>query len=38
MVCGSALFGDALREVAGFRGDVVPAMAVLSRELLGTPR
>jgi TetR/AcrR family transcriptional regulator, repressor for neighboring sulfatase len=38
MVCGSALYGDTLRQVAGIRGDVVPAMTVLSRQLLGSPQ
>jgi TetR/AcrR family transcriptional regulator, repressor for neighboring sulfatase len=38
MVCGSALYGACLREVAGIRSDVVPAMIVLSRQLLGSPQ
>jgi TetR/AcrR family transcriptional regulator, repressor for neighboring sulfatase len=38
MVCGSALYEDTLREITGIRGDVVPAMTVLSRELLGSPQ
>jgi TetR/AcrR family transcriptional regulator, repressor for neighboring sulfatase len=36
MVCGSALYCDTLRQVAGIRGDVVTAMTALSRQLLGS--
>jgi TetR/AcrR family transcriptional regulator, repressor for neighboring sulfatase len=36
MVCASSVYGDTLREISGFRSDVVPAITALSRQLLGS--
>jgi hypothetical protein len=36
MVCASSVYGDTLREISEFRGDVVPAITALSRQLLGS--